>query len=66
MLRLVRSINRHAEIVSLLLCELRQFNTNLFEMQTSHFLVELLWQTIDTGLVSVLVLPEIDLCEDLV
>ena len=41
MLRLVRPVRRHAEILSLFLGELGQHNFDLFEVQAGDFFVEL-------------------------
>jgi len=41
MLGLVRSFDRHAEIIGLLLRELRQLHADLLEMEPRDFFVEL-------------------------
>lgn len=65
-LGLVRAVHRHAEVFGLCLAELGQLHTDLLEVETGDFFVELLGQTIDRLLVLVLVLPKVDLRERLV
>ena len=59
MLRLVRAVGVHAEVIGLRLGELGQHDADLFQVQTRDFFVELLGQTIDSLFVFVLVRPEI-------
>jgi len=54
MLRLVTAVHRHAEVISLLLGELSELHADFFQVQSDHFLVELLWQAINRDLVGVL------------
>src|SRR3954470_23493008 len=61
--RLVRSFERHAEILRLLFGELGELRTDLVEMQPRHFLVEVLGESIHADRVGVLVLPKIELRE---
>src|SRR5262245_16222061 len=65
-LRLVRPVHGHTEIVSLLVREARELYTDFLEVQTGYFLIELLGQAIDGRLVEVLVGPEIQLGENLI
>ena len=66
MLGLVRAFDRHAEILGLLLGQLRQFHADLLQVQARDFFVELFAQDVDADFVGVFVLPEIELREDLV
>ena len=66
MLGLVRTFDRHAEILGLLLGQLRQFHADLLQMQARDFFVELLAQNVDADFVGVFVPPEIELGEHLV
>jgi hypothetical protein len=66
MRRLVRPFDGHVEVSSLLGSQRGKLHPDLREMQAGNFLVELLGQDIDAGLVGVLVLPEIELGEGLV
>lgn len=63
---LVGAVHGYAEIVGLLFGELRKFHADLLEVQARDFFVELLRQAIDILFVSVLVLPEVELGENLV
>src|SRR5204863_6551457 len=65
-LGLVGAVDGDDEIVGLLFGELRELHANFFEVETGDFFVELLGKAIDVGLVAVLVLPEVELGEDLV
>src|SRR5260221_8183927 len=56
-IRLVRPFERHVEIGGLFRGESRQLHADLGEVQARHFLVQLLRENIDGGLVHVLVLP---------
>ena len=66
MIRLVRAFDGHAEIVGLFPGQLRQFHADFFQMQSGHFFIQFLGQTIDANLVGVFVLPEVQLRENLV
>ena len=66
MLRLVRAVGAHAEVIGLRLRELGQHNANFIEMQPGDFFIKLLRQPIDRLLVFVLVRPEVQLRERLV
>src|SRR5690606_10942453 len=65
-LRLVRPFDRYTNIVGLVLRKGRQFGADLLEVQASDFLVEVLRETVNTDLIGVALLPEVDLREDLV
>ena len=66
MVGLVRAVGRHAEVVGLLFRQLGQLHTDFFEMQAGDFLVQFLRQAIDADFRGVLVLPQIQLREDLI
>ena len=58
MIRLVRAILRHTDIVGLCSGELRELGTDFFEVETSNFFVEVLRQHGDlASFVGILVLP---------
>src|SRR6516164_409023 len=65
-LRLERTFRAHAEIVRLLLRELRQLDAELAEVKLRDLLVELLRQRVDLLLVLLVVLPQLDLRDRLV
>ena len=48
------TIDRHADVVGLLLSELRQLDTDFGQVQAGHFLVKFLGQVVNTHLVVVL------------
>src|SRR5690606_33220300 len=64
-LGLVGALDGHADVVRLLVGQLGQLRADLVEVEAGDFLVELLGQDVDAGLVDVLVLPEVDLGEGL-
>jgi hypothetical protein len=66
MLGLKRALHRDAEVFSLLFGELGEFHADFFQMQAHDFFVEFLWQDVNSDLVSVANLPEIELCQDLI
>ena len=66
MLGLIRSFDRHAEILGLLVGKDSEFNADFLQVQARDFFIELFAQDIDTYFVSVLVLPEVELREHLV
>src|SRR5688572_11472303 len=66
MLRLVRAVHRHAQVRGLIVGQLGQLHADLLQMQARDFLVELLRQDVDLGLVGVLVRPQVDLRQGLV
>src|SRR5262245_38846963 len=53
--RLVRPLDRHAEVIGLLLGQLRQPGAELVEVQPRDLLVEVLGQHVDTAVVVVVV-----------
>src|SRR6185437_1919588 len=65
-LGLVGAFDSNAEVVCLLLRELRELHADLLEVKARDLFVELLRQDVDAGLVGVLVGPEVELRERLV
>jgi hypothetical protein len=66
MIRLERAFDEDADIVGLLLAELRQLHTELFEVQFGDLLVEMFGKHVDVVLLAVSVFPQLDLREHLV
>ena len=66
MLRLVRPFHRHADVVSLLLCQYRQLGIQFFQLQPGHLLIQMLGQYIDAGGVFTRVTEDLDLGDGLV
>ena len=66
MLGLVRTLERHAEILGLFLGQLRQFHADLLQMQARDFFIELFTQNVDADFLGVFVPPQIELGEDLI
>src|SRR6056297_10363 len=66
MVRLVRSIDRYADVVSLVLRQLGQLHAQFTEVQASDFFVQTLGQHVDFNVVLVSTLPQFHLCENLV
>lgn len=64
--RLVWTFNRKSQILRLNRSELGEFDTQVFQVKGSHFLVKLLWQEVDTKRVLSRLGPELNLCQDLV
>ena len=63
MCRLERAFDGNVEIVGLLLAEFGELHSDLLEVESGDFLVELLRQDVDAGLVGLAVLPEFELGE---
>ena len=59
MRRLVRTFNRHTNVISLIFSELSELSSELAEVKCSNFLVEVLWQYVNLLLIfsSCLLLP---------
>src|SRR4051794_31315646 len=66
MVGLVGAVGRDAKVIGLFLGELGELDADLLEVETGHFFVELLGQTIDVGFVEFLVRPEVELSQGLV
>ena len=64
MICFVWTFNLYANVVGLLLRQGRELHTDTLQMQTSHLLVEVLRQAVNTDLVRLL--PEIHLCQNLI
>ena len=59
MLRLVRAVDIYTDVISLSLSEFGEFDAEFVEVQASHFLVQILGQTVNTNLI--LLLPKVEL-----
>jgi hypothetical protein len=57
---LVRTVNRYADVSSLLGCELSEMHTDLLEVKACHLLVEVLRQAIYVD--RILLVEELNLC----
>src|SRR5262245_784677 len=66
MIRLVWSLDRHADIGRLLVGHFRELGADLGEMQARHLLIETLRQGVDFLLVFARIVPELDLRQRLV
>ena len=64
--RLVRAVDRHAEVVGLFLRQLRQLHAEVIEVQPRHLLVEVLRQHVDLLLVLAGVRVQLELRDHLV
>src|SRR3546814_8272953 len=60
MIRLKRPFGRNADIFGLLLRQLRQIHAELFKMQRSNLLVEMLGQHINVFLIGLTIGPQFD------
>jgi hypothetical protein len=58
-IRLVRTLRRHAEVFGLLLGEGGQLHADLLQVQARNLFVELLGQGVDADFVFILVLPQV-------
>src|SRR5690606_3594074 len=63
---LVRTVCLNTNIGSLLFAEFCQLGTNLREVQTGHFFIQMLWQDIDPRSVFLPVIPKIYLRQYLI
>jgi hypothetical protein len=66
MLRLIRTLDRNPQVVGLLLAELGEFDTELFQVKSSHFFVQVLGQEVHTEGVLFGFGPQLDLGQNLV
>jgi len=66
MIRLIRPVHIDAQVVGLLGSEHGEVHTELLQVQTRHFFVQLLGQDVNTQLVVVGVVPHLDLRQHLV
>src|SRR3546814_3916022 len=66
MIRLKRPFGRNADIFGLLLRQLRQLHAELFKMQRSNLLVEMLGQHINVFLIGLTIGPQFDLRQHLI
>src|SRR5258707_11692453 len=64
--RLVRSVDRNADVVRLILRQLRQLHAEMIEVQPRHLLIEVLRQHVDLFLVLTFVRVQLELRDDLV
>ncbi len=65
MFSLIRSVYRYTDISGLFRSKLRQFHPDLFEMQTSHFFIQVLRQAVNIHFQNILV-EQLDLCQRLI
>src|SRR5436190_24282856 len=65
-IRLVGSFDRHPNVIRLAGRKRGELHSDLLQVQTGHFLIELLRKRLDVNLVDVLVLPQVDLRQRLV
>ena len=61
-----RPLNRHADVIGLLVAELIDLDSNFGQMQARHLLVQVLGQRVHAVLVLVGVVPKLDLGNGLV
>ena len=66
MIGFIWTMRFYTNVVSLILAQGRELASNLIEVKTSHFFVNVLGKDVDTWCVFLDLLPEFDLCERLI
>ena len=66
MLRLIGAFHRYAQVIGLVVGEGGQFDAHFLEVQTSHFFIQVLGQEVNAERVTLRVVPQFDLSQNLV
>ena len=61
MVRFIRPIRRHTQVLGLLVAQPRELHADLLQVQRGDFLVQLLRQSVDADFVDVVVLLQVQL-----